>query len=146
MGKPQKPRAAFVTNGWYLELPGLVSPRFETFSGLTKKSGTVEVVDAGTNIKYKFSSQIMDFGTINLTRNMDGSADDRALDALVDLSIVSGQKFAGVLVKMHFGVPVFSIGFEGMRFVEDNWPDLNIEAEEKLIRTYVATVDTWIKI
>lgn len=146
MPNPQKPKAAYVVNGWYLELPGLNSPRFETLSGLSKRTGTVEVVDAGTNIKYKFSSQIIDFGAIGLTRNMDGSSDDIAMDALVELSITSGQKFTGVLIKKHFGTPVFTIAFEGLRFVEDNWPDFSIEGEEKLIKTYQATVDTWLKV
>lgn len=145
-GKPQKPAASYVVNGWYLELPGLVSPRFETLSGLSMKTGTVEVVDAGTNIKYKFASQILDFSGIGLTRNMDGSADDLAMDAIVALSITAGQKFAGVLIKMHFNNPVFSIAFDGLRFVEDNWPDFNIEGEDKLIKTYQATVDTWLRV
>ena len=146
MPKPQKPKNVYVVNGWYLELPGLISPKFETLSGLSKKTGTVEVVDAGTNVKYKFSSQIIDFGQIGLTRAMDGSVDDNAMDALVNLCINSGQKFTGTLIKLHFGAPVFTIAFEGLRFSEDNWPDLNIEGEEKLIKTYVATVDTWLKV
>jgi len=73
MGKPKKPTALYVVNGWYIELPGLVSPHFERLSGLSKKTGTVEIVDAGTNIKYKFNGQIIDFGTITLERTMDGS-------------------------------------------------------------------------
>jgi hypothetical protein len=146
MPKPQKPKAAYAVNGWYLEIPGLISPRFETLSGLKKSTGSIEVVDAGSNVKYKFASQIIDFGTISLTRNMDGSVDDINIDALSEASISSGLKFAGVLVKLHFGKPVFSIGFEGLRFTEDSFNDFNIESEEKMVRTYQMTVDTWLRI
>ena len=146
MPQPQKPKALYVTNGWYLELPGLVSPHFETLSGLSKRTGTVEIVDAGTNIRYKFGGQIIDFGAITLTRTLNGSSDDRAMSELVNFSILSGQKFSGALIKKHFGNIVFTIGFEGLRFTEETYPDFNIDAEEKLLMSYSATVDTWIKI
>lgn len=142
--KPQKPIGVFVTNGWYLELPGLVSPQFETLSGLSKKTGTVEVVDAGTNVKYKFSSQIVDFGEITLTRPYDGSSDDILMRAMANSSITEGVKYAGVLVKQNFGVEVYRIAFEGLRFVEENYPDFNKEAEEKQAISYACTVDSWL--
>lgn len=145
MAKPQKPKAAYTANGWYLELPGLVSPRFETLTGLTRSTGNIQVVDAGTNIKYNFASQIMDFGTINLTRNLDGSVDDKALDVFVTACMTSGLKAAGLLIKLHFGRPVFTIGFEGLKIQSDAFSDFNIESEDKLIQTFVATVDTWLK-
>jgi len=146
MPKPQKPTNVFVTNGWYMELPGLVSPQFESLSGLSKKTGTVEVVDAGTNVKYKFSSQIVDFGTITLVRPYDGSSDDVLMRALVNASITEGIKYAGVLVKRHFGNEVYRIAFEGLMFTEETYPDFNTGAEEKQNISYVANVDSWILI
>lgn len=146
MAKPQRPNTAYVVNGWYFELPGLISPHFETLSGLNKKTGTVEIVDGGTNVKYKFASQIIDFGQITLSRTRDGSIDDRALNLLVDSSIRIGSKFAGVLVKLHFGVEVFRIAFEGLRFAELNHPDYNTLGEDKLLMQYMATVDGWVEI
>jgi hypothetical protein len=146
MGLPQKPKALYVANGWYLELPGLISPHFETFTGLGKRTGTVTIVDAGTNITYKFSSQIKDYGTIGLTRTMNGSSDDNAMDLLVNNSIENGTKYVGTLVKRHFSRIVFAIAFEGLAFTEYNWPDFNISSEDKLTMTYSATVDTWLKV
>lgn len=143
MPVPQKPKRQFVANGWWLELPGLVSPQFETLSGLSKTTGTVTIVDAGTNIRYKFSSQIIDYGEITLTRTFDGSSDDVAFDALVDSSIELGLKHSGVLIKREFRLPVFSIGFDGIRFKERRMPDLNIDTEDKFTATYTADVDVW---
>lgn len=144
MPLPQKPTALYVTNGWYLELPGLVSPKFETLSGLKKSTGQVEIVDAGTNIKYKFSGQILDFGQITLSRTMDGSTDDIAMQFLVQNAMSSGLKIAGVLVKRHFNNIVFSIAFDGLLFIDETYPDFDINAEEKLMVQYTATVDTWL--
>jgi hypothetical protein len=146
MGAPQRPKALYVTNGWYLELPGLVSPHFETLSGLKKSTGVVEIVDAGTNIKYKFHSQIIDFGAITLTRTFDGSPDDLAMRVLVDSSIAAGLQFDGVLVKKHFGQIVFSIGFSGLGFTSANYPTFDINAEEKFTVELEAFVTIWLHV
>lgn len=145
MARPQKPNAAFVTNGWYFELPGLVSPHFEQISGISKKTGNVQIVDAGSNIKYNFSSQILDFGQISLSRTRDGSSDDRVMAGLVEASIATGAKFAGVMVKLHFGKEVYRIAFTGLKFMEENRPEYNTSSEEKELVQYTATVDTWIE-
>lgn len=146
MPLPQKPTGAFVTNGWYLELPGLVSPHFETLSGIARRTNSVEVVDAGTNIAYNFSAQIMRFGQITLTRTLDGSSDDRAMDALVASCMQGGLKSAGTLIKRHFGRIVFSIAFDGLLFTEEVHPDYNTVGEDKLLMSYTAMVDSWVKI
>lgn len=146
MPYPQKPQGLYVVNGWYLELPGLVSPHFETLEGLSKKTGTVDIVDAGTNIRYKFNGQIIDFGQITLTRTMDGTIDDISMRTLVEASIRQGVKYAGALVKMHFGNEVYRILFDGLGFKEENYPTFDINAEEKQQISYVATVDSWIMV
>lgn len=143
MPVPQKPKRQFVANGWWLELPGLVSPHFETIGGIEKSTGTVTIVDAGTNIRYKFASQIVDYGEITLTRTYDGSSDDVAFEALVDSSIELGLKHSGVLIKREFRLPVFSLGFDGIRFTNKRLPDLATDTEEKFTATYTATVDVW---
>ena len=82
MGKPQKPQDVYVVNGWYLNIPvpGIMSDGlFETLEGMQKSSGTVDVVDAGTNRKYKFTDQLVDYGEMTLTRPYNGSAADRAM-------------------------------------------------------------------
>lgn len=143
MPRPQRPSDLFVTNGWYLELPGLISPHFETLSGLSKKTGKVEIVDAGSNIRYKFSGQITDFGAITLGRTYDGSSDDSVFRALVEAGR-RGTKIAGVLVNLHHGTEVFRIAFQGLLFLAETYPDFDINTEEKLKITYNAEVDQWI--
>lgn len=146
MGYPQRPTALHVVNGWYLELPGLNSPQFETLEGLSKKTGTVQIVDGGSNIVHKFNDQIIDFGQITLSRTSDGSSDDIALDAMVDLSIRTGVQYVGALVKMHFGVEIYRIMFLGMGFKEINLPSLDINSGEKHRTSYMATIIEWVKI
>lgn len=143
MPVPQRPTALFVVNGWYLELPGLVSPHFQTLSGLSKKTGRTEIVDAGTNIKFKFNDQIIDFGEITLARTMDGSSDDPVFRALVDASIHFGIKHAGVLIKRHHGVPVFSIAFDGLKFETYEHPEYDVNSGNQLSIRTLASVDIW---
>ena len=59
-----KPTTVMMANGWYFDLPGLISPHFQTLEGINRKTGTTEIVDGGTNIKYQFSDQIIEFGQI----------------------------------------------------------------------------------
>jgi hypothetical protein len=93
--KPQKPQDVYVANGWYLNIPvpGIMSDAiFETLEGMQKQSGTVETVDAGTNRKYKFSTQLTDYGEMTLTRSYQGNVTDRALEILVNQMIENGLK------------------------------------------------------
>ena len=90
MAKPQKPQDVYVANGWYLNIPvaGINSDGlFETLEGMGKSSGVVEVVDAGTNKKYKFTDQLTDYSEMTLTRPYNGSAADRAMEVLVNTMI-----------------------------------------------------------
>ena len=121
--KPQKPQDVYVANGWYLNIPvpGIMSDAiFETLEGMQKQSGTVETVDAGTNRKYKFSTQLTDYGEMTLTRSYQGNATDRALEVLVNQMIENGLKLPVQAVKMHNGKEVFTIVFEGFRFLSAN--------------------------
>ena len=123
--KPQKPQDVYVANGWYLNIPvpGIMSDAiFETLEGMQKQSGTVETVDAGTNRKYKFSTQLTDYGEMTLTRSYQGNVTDRALEILVNQMIENGLKLPVQAVKMHNGKEVFTIVFEGFRFLSANYP------------------------
>lgn len=146
MPLPNKPTDLFVTNGWYLELPGLVSPHFETLEGVQKTSQSVEIVDAGTNNKYRFPGQIMDYGEMTLTRTAQGTPDDLTLDAMVDAMIRQGIKVNAVAVKLHHGVEVFRILFEGFRIAGVTYPSFDVNAEEKFTLNYTATCDSWTKL
>ena len=59
-----KPTDYLVTNGWELQLPNIPGVPatsgllFKTLDGLQKMTNNVELVDSGTNVKYKFVSQI----------------------------------------------------------------------------------------
>ena len=144
--KPQKPQDVYVANGWYMNIPvpGIMSDAiFETLEGMQKQSGTVETVDAGTNRKYKFSTQLTDYGEMTLTRSYQGNATDRALEVLVNQMIENGLKLPVQAVKMHNGKEVFTIVFEGFRFLSANYPTFDIASEEKFTVSYGATCDGW---
>ena len=144
--KPQKPQDVSVANGWYLNIPvpGIMSDAiFETLEGMQKQSGTVETVDAGTNRKYKFSTQLTDYGEMTLTRSYQGNVTDRALEILVNQMIENGLKLPVQAVKMHNGKEVFTIVFEGFRFLSANYPTFDISSEEKFTVSYGATCDGW---
>lgn len=144
--KPQKPQDVYVANGWYLNIPvpGIMSDAiFETLEGMQKQSGTVETVDAGTNRKYKFSTQLTDYGEMTLTRSYQGNVTDRALEVLVNQMIENGLKLPVQAVKMHNGKEVFTIVFEGFRFLSANYPTFDIASEEKFTVSYGATCDGW---
>ena len=144
--KPQKPQDVYVNNGWYLNIPVpgiLADGLFETLSGMNKSSGVVEVVDAGTNKKYKFTDQLIDFGEMTLTRPYNGSAADRAMEVLVDTMITNGLKLPVTAVKMHHGKEVLTIIYEGFSFSAVQYPDFDVAGQDKFTATYTAHCDGW---
>lgn len=146
MAKPQKPQDVYVVNGWYLDtaVPGLLADGlFETLEGMSKSSGVVEVVDAGTNRKYKFTDQITDYGEMTLTRPYNGSSADRAMEVLVTTMIETGAKIPVKAVKMHQGKEVLTIIFEGFAFSAANYPTFDVGGSEKFIVSYTAHCDGW---
>ena len=146
MAKPQKPQDIYVTNGWYLNIPvpGIMADGlFETLEGMSKSSGVVEVVDAGTNRKYKFTDQLTDYGEMTLTRPYNGSTADRAMEALVTTMIENGIKVPVSGVKMHQGKEVFTILFEGFSFSAANYPTFDVAGTEKFTVSYTAHCDGW---
>jgi hypothetical protein len=146
MARPQKPQDVYVTNGWYLEIPvpGIMSDGlFETLEGMGQQSGVVEVVDAGTNKKYKFTDQLQDFSDMTLTRPYNGSAADRAMEVLVTTMISTGIKVPVRAVKLHQGVEVFSVLFEGFSFSAANYPTFDVGGSDKFIVSYTAHCDGW---
>lgn len=146
MAKPQKPQDVYVVNGWYLNIPvdGIMANGiFETLEGMGKSTGIVEVVDAGSNKKYKFNDQLVDYKDMTLTRAYNGTSVDRALETLVDTMIQTGVKLPVTAVKMHHGKEVFTIVFEGFAFSESNFPTLDIGGSDKFIVSYVAHCDGW---
>lgn len=143
----QKPTDVYVNNGWYLDIPiaGIgVDGLFETLEGLSKESGVVEVVDAGTNKKYKFTNQMQDFGNLTLTRSYNGSNADRALKALVDTMISTGVKLPQVIAhKMHHGKEVLCYVIEGFAFNSMTMPSFNTAGTDKFTVSYGAHCDGW---
>lgn len=146
MAKPQKPTDVYVVNGWYLNIPiaGINSDGlFETLEGVGKSTGVVEVVDAGTNKKYKFTDQLIDYSEMTLTRPYNGSSADRAMEVLVNTMIENGLKLPVTAVKMHHGQEVLTIVFEGFAFNTMTLPTLDVGGTEKFIVTYTAHCDDW---
>ena len=146
MAKPQKPQDVYVANGWYLNIPvaGINSDGlFETLEGMGKSSGVVEVVDAGTNKKYKFTDQLIDYSEMTLTRPYNGSAADRAMEVLVNTMIENGLKLPVTAIKMHQGKEVFTIIFEGFAISAANYPTLDVGSSDKFTVSYTAHCDGW---
>ena len=146
MARPQKPQDIYVANGWYLNIPvpGIESDGlFETLEGMGKSTGVVEVVDAGTNHKYKFTDQLVDYSDMTLTRPYNGSAADRAMEALVTTMIETGVKLPVTAVKLHHGSEVFSILFEGFSFSASNYPTMDVGGQDKFTVSYTAHCDGW---
>lgn len=141
MPKPTKPTDLLVTNGWYLEIAGLVSPHFETLDGLGITSNSVELVDAGTNKKHKFPTQILDFGELTLTRTAQNNADDATLAQITDDCIRRGLKFDCAVVKLHNQEEVFRILLRGFRITAYTFPTFDVGGEEKFTYNYTCTVD-----
>lgn len=146
MTRPQKPQDVYVVNGWYLNIPvpGIMADGlFETLEGMQKSSGVVEVVDAGTNRKYKFTDQLVDYGEMTLTRPYNGSAADRAMEVLVNTMIENGLKVPVTAVKMHQGKEVLTIVFEGFAFNAANYPTFDVGGSDKFVVSYTAHCDGW---
>jgi hypothetical protein len=146
MAKPQKPQDLYVVNGWYLEIPvpGIGSDGiFETLEGMQKQSGSVEIVDAGSNRKFRFGDQLTDFGEMTLTRTYQGNVTDRALEVLVNTCIENGLKLPVRAVKMHQGREVLTIAFEGFRFQSVTYPTFDVNSAEKFLVSYSASCDGW---
>lgn len=146
MPAPKKPQDIYVQNGWYLEAPGLISPHFETLDGVQKKANKVSIVDAGSNKKYRFGTQILDFGDMTLTRALQGSADDVKVDAMVSDMIENGTKINCIAVKKHKGRIVYTLVFEGFNIHGEQHATYDVNGEEKMMITYDATCDGWDKV
>lgn len=146
MAKPQKPQDVYIVNGWYLNIPvpGIMADGlFETLEGMGKSTGVVEVVDAGTNKKYKFTDQLVDYQDMTLTRPYNGSAADRAMEVLVNTMIETGLKLPVTAVKMHNGKEVMTIIFEGFAFFSASYPTFDTGGAEKFTVSYQAHCDGW---
>lgn len=143
---PQRPTDLFVTNGWYIDLPGLVSPHFETLEGLQKVSNSVEIVDAGTNRKYKFPTQILDHGEMTLTRTEQGTPDDLVLKTLADSMISQGIKVNATVYKLHHQQIQFTVLLEGFRIAGYTYPSFDVNGEDKFIISYTCTCDGWVRL
>lgn len=147
MARPTRPTDALVTNGFYLEgIPAAVSPHFETVSGLGIESGTVTIVDAGTNMEHKFASQIIRFPDITLTRTMQNNTDDAAIEAWANACIRAGLRTDVTLVKLHHGAEVFRIMMKGFRVSAFTMPDFDTSGEDKAIVTYTCSCEYWYKL
>jgi hypothetical protein len=146
MARPRKPSDLLVANGFWIEMPGLVSPHFETLDGLGIESSDVMIVDAGTNIEYKFPTQIARYTELSLTRTLDGSSDDAALEELVQKCIHEGLKFDGTVVKTHWGKEAFRLQLVGFRFKTLTEPSLDVNGEEKYQQSLTGTIDYYYKL
>lgn len=143
MAKPTRPKDLYVQNGWYLEFPGLISPHFETLEGLGRTSNTVQIVDGGTNKIHKFGTQIIDFTDMTLTRSFQGTPEDKLLYGIADDMILRGLRLPVMAVKLHHQQEVFRILFQDFKFNAQNFPNFDVNSEEKFSVSYAASCSDW---
>jgi hypothetical protein len=141
-----RPTDLYVNNHWYIELPGLVSPKFHQVSGIEESSGEVSIVDGYRNVEHKFSSQLKKYNDIVLHRAKDGSVDDISMRELVRACMNNGLRFDANLVKLHNGIEVFRILMLGVRVKNNAHPDLNTAGEDRYDMKYTCSVSEWIEI
>lgn len=132
-----------VQNGWYLEgIPGASqNPHFETLEGLQVGGNSVESVDGVTNKKKRYSSQIMDFGEVTLTRPWQSDVDDYAIHIFAMACIRLGYKIDVVAYKRHKQTNVFSCLLKDFRIVNIQFPNWDVAGEDKFVVTYNASYD-----
>lgn len=146
MARPQQPQDIYVVNGWYLNIPfpGIMTDGlFETLEGVGFSTGIVEVVDAGTNRKFKFTDQLVDYSEMTLTRPYNGTAADRAMSVLVQNMIQTGTKLPVTATKLHFQKEVFTVIFEGFAFTAQNYPTWDVAGSDKFTVSYNAVCHGW---
>jgi hypothetical protein len=144
MAQPEQVRA-IAANSFLIEFDsgGMVSPRIHKVTGLSRKTGTVDLVDGGTNRKLSFSDGITEYGDVTFIRARDGSADDAAFTAFFDAVSTTGEKKSGQLIQFHFGVEVLRITFKGLLCHEQSFNDFATESSDKSEITVQAKVDFW---
>ncbi|MBX4215641.1 hypothetical protein KW797_01690 [Candidatus Parcubacteria bacterium] len=141
-------RDVLPVNGWLMELDPssgikMRAPHFTNLSGLNKKTGTMEVVDGGTNVKLFFSDGILEHAPITMTRARDGSPDDAAFEGGVQKVYETGQKVAGTFTQYRFGKAVLEIRFRGLLLNDYNLSDFDTAGSDKSEQSYTAQVDFW---
>jgi len=143
----EAPRDVLVTNQWVLEVDGVQRATFVAISGIGRSIETVARGDGGTGIIYTFSNQLVNYGTLQLTRMVDpADGNDLSIDSFMNSVIATGKKLNGELVKYHFGKPLFRIQFTGMLFTQESHPALSKQASGPYEMGYIAKVDFWEKI
>ncbi|MFH0989836.1 MAG: hypothetical protein V1799_07460 [bacterium] len=142
----QKPNDLIPINGWVFELPGLTSPHFHKLSGIGVKTGTMTIIDGGTNMAFNFSDGIEENGAITMTRTRDNSAADGVFAKFVRDVIKTGVKVNGSFVQYRHGKQVLKILFTGLLMNDFKYNDFDTSGKgdgAKSDQTYVAQVDHW---
>lgn len=131
-------------NGWIMELgEGLNSPHIHQVTGLNKKTGTIEVIDGGTNRKFFFSDGILEHAPLNIVRSRDGSEADAVFSSFFDDVVANGRKLDGQLIQFRNGQEIYHINFVGVLMNEYSVADLDTHGTDKADQTYVAQADWW---
>ena len=143
----EAPKDVLTTNQWVIEVDGVPRATFVSIDGIGRSIGTVTRADGGTGIVYTFTNQLVDYGTLRLTRMYDPEdADDIAIEDFLQNVIEAGTKINGELIKYHFGAPLFKFKFTGMLFAQETHPTLTKQTSGPYNIAYTAKVDFWEKV
>lgn len=127
-------------NHFVLEIEGISSPAIDEVTGISLgEAGTVEIVDAGTNLVEKISSGIVRFQPLTLMKIADGTQADRDWLAWFTLTfdlnnptanLGSQSRKNGAIIKKEYGVEVARFAFVGGWIKSFTAPDLASGNEE----------------
>ena len=125
-------------NGIVLEMQGLPSVHVDEVKGIGKKTGTIEVVDGGSNLKIFYDDGILEYSEMTFSRIRDGSANDAKFAKLFDDCINDGKKIAFVMTQQRHGKKVLEVGFKGMLMNDLSLGDFSVDSKDASRMTYKA--------
>jgi phage tail-like protein len=136
-------------NEFVLQIATTESPTVSKVSGLTLgETGTVEVIEGGTNIVHKVSDGVVKFHPLTIERYVDGGPDDTEFKAFFEAMFKyghggqgSGLRRDGAVVKKHFGAEVFRVNFYGAWVKSSAFSDLEAGSAALLKQTVVLEHD-----
>jgi len=138
------PTDAIPVNGWVMELPGMVNPHITKLQGLNRKTGSIEVIDGGSNRKFFFSDGVLEHGPLTIMRTRDGTDEDIKFSAFFDAARKKGTKIDGTLLQFRHCNQVMKIKFTGLLLNEESLTDFDVDGgTTKSEMTIIAQCDFW---
>jgi phage tail-like protein len=132
-------------NEFVVEIGAVESPTVNRVTGLSLgETGTIEVVEPGTNVVRKVSSGQVRFQPLTIERYVDGSPDDQLFREFFEQVFQRGgggtgstRRRDGAVVKKHFGQEVFRVAFFEAWVKSVSFSDMAADSGDLLSQTVV---------